>query len=82
MQMLWRGHWSIENKLHYVRDVSMGEARNQCHTGNAPHSMAAIRNALLALLRHYGWKCVPDAIRHFQASVTNTLAFIGAIPVQ
>lgn len=81
IQALWRGHWSIENKLHYVRDVSMGEDSNQCHTGNTPQAMAAIRNALLGLIRHSRtWRSVPDALRHFQASVPAALAFIGAVP--
>ncbi|MFF5207014.1 hypothetical protein [Streptosporangium sp. NPDC000396] len=31
-----RGHWSIENRLHYVRDVTYGEDHSQAHTGNAP----------------------------------------------
>ncbi len=47
----WRGHWTIENRVHYVRDVSMGEDAHQMHTGNAPQALAALRNTLLKLLR-------------------------------
>jgi hypothetical protein len=31
-----RGHWGIENRLHYVRDVTMGEDANRTRTGSGP----------------------------------------------
>lgn len=51
-----RGHWSIENKVHYVRDVTMGEDASQAHVGNTPQAMAALRNALIGLVRRAGWQ--------------------------
>ena len=33
---LWRGHWSIENQVHWVRDVTFDEDRRQVRTGAAP----------------------------------------------
>lgn len=39
-----QGLWGIENKLHWVRDVSFDEDRSQVRTGNAPHVMATLRN--------------------------------------
>ena len=36
---LWRGHWSIENRRHYVRDVTLGEDACQMHTGQAPQAL-------------------------------------------
>ena len=44
---LWRGHWSIENRSHYVRDETLGEDRGQMHRGQAPQALAALRNGLL-----------------------------------
>ena len=38
-----RGHWKIENQLHWVRDVTFGEDLSQARTGTGPHVMAAIR---------------------------------------
>jgi hypothetical protein len=38
-----RGHWTIENRLHYVRDVTWGEDASQVRTGNAPRTMAGLR---------------------------------------
>ena len=42
-----RGHWGIENRLHYVRDVTLGEDASQVRTGAAPQVMAALRNVVL-----------------------------------
>ena len=39
-----RGHWGIENGLHYVKDVTMGEDRSTIHADNGPKIMAALRN--------------------------------------
>lgn len=60
---LWRGHWAIENRLHYVRDVTFGEDASQVRSGAAPQVMAALRNAALALLRHAGVTNVAAAVR-------------------
>jgi predicted transposase YbfD/YdcC len=60
---LWRGHWTIENRLHYVRDVTFGEDASQVRTGGAPQALAALRNAALALLRHAGVTNVAAAVR-------------------
>jgi len=49
-----RGHWGIENKLHWVRDVTLDEDRCQVRTGAAPQAFAALRNLALALLRRSG----------------------------
>ncbi len=78
LEQLWRGHWAIENKVHRVRDVTMGEDANQTHTGTAPHALAALRNAVLNLFRQQGWTNIADAFRHYGASVGSALALIGA----
>lgn len=67
LEHLWRGHWTIENKVHYVRDVSLGEDAAQSHTGDAAQALAALRNAVITLLRFEGWPCLPAAFRHFAA---------------
>jgi predicted transposase YbfD/YdcC len=79
-EQLWRGHWTIENRKHYVRDVTMGEDRNQMHTGDAPRVLATLRSGLLDLWRHQGWTNIADAIRDCAASLSRTLALIGAVP--
>jgi hypothetical protein len=49
-----RGHWSIENRTHYVRDVTLGEDASRVRQGSGPQVLAAVRNAALGLLRHWG----------------------------
>jgi predicted transposase YbfD/YdcC len=39
-----RGHWGIENGLHHVRDVTLGEDACRVRSGNAPQLLAAARN--------------------------------------
>lgn len=50
-----RGHWRIENQLHWVRDVVMNEDRNTTRTGILPQVQAALRNLTLTLLRKSGF---------------------------
>jgi predicted transposase YbfD/YdcC len=77
LERLWRGHWVIENKVHYVRDETMGEDRGQMRRGNAAQALAALRNGLLSLLRSQGVTQVADALRHHGSSVEEALALIG-----
>jgi len=74
---LWRGHWTIENRLHYVRDVSFGEDAGHAAQGATAHALAALRNGLLMLFRHARWPSVPDALAHYGASVARAVALIG-----
>jgi predicted transposase YbfD/YdcC len=59
-----RGHWSIENKLHWVRDVTYDEDRCQIRTGTGPQVMAALRNAAISALRLAGVTNIAAANRH------------------
>ena len=77
VEALWRGHWGIENKVHYVRDVTLGEDAGQVHVGQAPHALAALRNGILNLLRSQGVASIADALRHYGASVHRTFELIG-----
>ena len=49
-----RGHWGIENRGHWVRDVTFDEDRSQIRTGAAPQMMADLRNLVIALVRRAG----------------------------
>jgi hypothetical protein len=60
-----RGHWGIENKTHYVRDVTMDEDRCQVRSGAAPEVFAACRNLALALLRRAGHENIAAAQRTY-----------------
>ncbi len=51
---LVRGHWHIENRLHYVRDVTFGEDRSHLRSGAAPQVLAALRNLAITLIHRTG----------------------------
>ena len=59
-----QSHWEIENRLHWVRDVTFDEDRSQIRTGNAPRIMAALRNTVITLLRLDGHQNIAAALRH------------------
>jgi predicted transposase YbfD/YdcC len=82
LEHLWRAHWTIENRSHYVRDETLGEDRCQVWVGAAPQALAAIRNSLITLLRHKGWTNIADALRHYGASVHSVLTLLDAVPVR
>ena len=58
-----RGHWGIENKVHWVRDVTFGEDGSPVRTGAAPEVLAACRNVVTALLRRAGYHNIAAALR-------------------
>ena len=74
-----REHWEIENKVHYVRDVTYDEDRCRIRTQNGPRMMASIRNLAISISRLMGFKYLPDAIRHFTfcSSRKQTMALWG-----
>ena len=77
IERLWRGHWTIENPVHYVRDVTFGEDAGHAAQGNTAHVLAAVRNGLLMLFRSAHWRSIPDALAHYGASVARAFALIG-----
>ena len=74
---IWRGHWGIENRLHYVRDVTMREDASQVRTGSAPEVMAALRNVVVGLLRWAGAANIAAALRHYSYQPKEALAILG-----
>lgn len=74
-----RGHWGIENRLHYVRDVTMGEDASRIRTGAAPQVLAALRNVVLNLLHHQGTTNVAARLREIGWQGT-ALHLLGLVP--
>ncbi len=60
-----RGHRGIENRLHWVRDVTLGEDACQVRAGAPPRIMAAPRNTVIGLPRGAGWSNLAAARRHY-----------------
>lgn len=80
LQALWRGHWTIENRVHHVRDRTFGEDGCQVWRGAGPQVLAALRNAVLSVLRSRGWTNISDALRHYGASALRALQLITEPP--
>ena len=73
---LIRGHWEIENRLHWVRDVTFDEDRCQVRSGAAPQVMAALRNTAIALLRCLGATNIAAALRTHAGHPDRALALV------
>ena len=73
-----RGHWHIENKLHWVRDVTYQEDKSLVRTGNAPRVMASLRSLAISLLRLDGRLNIAAANRHHARDPQRTLKLLLA----
>ena len=63
-----RGHWEIENRVHYVRDVAYDEDRSRVRTGRMPRNLACLSNAAISIVRMRGeFRHQPEAHRHYAA---------------
>jgi len=58
-----RGHWGIENRLHWVRDETFGEDRCRVRLESAPQILAGIRNLAINWLRSQGIGTIAEALR-------------------
>lgn len=74
-----RGHWSIENKSHYVRDTAYDEDRQQIRRKNGPRIMATLRNIAIGLLRLAGYQNITSALRQMAANHRHACAFLGVM---
>lgn len=72
-----RGHWSIENRSHWVRDVTFDEDRSQVRSGNIAQLMACFRNLVIGLFRFFGFSNIASTCRSFAANPWLALSFIG-----
>ena len=59
-----RGHWGIEDRLHWVRDLDWDEDRSQIRTASGPHIMASLRNLVITILRLTGAASIAAALRY------------------
>jgi hypothetical protein len=72
-----RGHWAIENRSHWVRDVTFDEDRSMVRRGSIPQVLAGVRNAALGLLRLAGHRNIAAAGRYYAAHPAEALALLG-----
>jgi predicted transposase YbfD/YdcC len=62
---LWRRHWWVENREHWVRDVVFGEDASTTRSGTAPEALAAFRNLAITLLHHWKRPDITAARQYF-----------------
>ena len=74
---LLRGHWHIENRLHWVRDVTYGEDTSRVRTGTTPHTMATLRNLAITALRITGTTNIAQALRAMARDIARPLTLLG-----
>lgn len=72
-----RGHWQIENRLHWVRDMTYGEDASRLRTGTAPRAMATLRNLAISALRTAGHTNIAAGLRHMARNPTRPLQLLG-----
>jgi predicted transposase YbfD/YdcC len=72
-----RDHWGIENRLHWVRDVTYGEDASRIRTGTAPRVMAGLRNLAISVLRLTGHTNIAAGLRHTARNHTRPLTLLG-----
>lgn len=75
----WRGHWGIENRVHWVRDVTLGEDASRIRTQAAPEVLAGLRNAAISLLRLCGATNIAEALRENLYHVHSLLTNLGIL---
>jgi predicted transposase YbfD/YdcC len=71
-----RGHWEIENKLHWVRDVTCQKDKSLVRTGDAPRVMATLRSLAISLLRLDGHTNIAAANRDHARDPQRTLRLL------
>ncbi len=75
-----RGHWGIENRLHWVRDVDLGEDASRIRTGKAPQVMAVLRNVAISLLGLLGYDSLIEGMRHFAYNAVEAVNLVTRRP--
>jgi predicted transposase YbfD/YdcC len=76
-----RGHWHIENRLHWVRDVTFAEDHSQIRTGHGPAVMAVLRNLAISVHRRHGAANIAAATRHTSRHPSRTLPLLLQVKI-
>ncbi len=79
---LTRGHWGIENGLHYRRDVTMAEDASRIRKGGAPQVMAAVRNSIVHVLSDVGASSLAAAMRTMGNCLSQALKLLGVPQIE
>lgn len=77
---LKRGHWQIENRLHRIKDVALGEDHSLIHCGQGPTVMALLRDAAVSLLHRAGVRQISARLRYHSQHPAAAVALLLAAP--
>jgi hypothetical protein len=72
-----RGHWTIENKVYWVRDVTFREDSSRVRTGSRPRVMATLRNLAIGLIRQAGYTGIAAIIRKIKHDPALLITILG-----
>jgi predicted transposase YbfD/YdcC len=79
---LVRGHWEIENGVHYVKDVALGEDRSTIRKGHGPSVMAILRDTVVNVLHRAGWRTIAERLRYYSGNLHAALTLLGIPLIQ
>ncbi|NES25846.1 MAG: transposase [Symploca sp. SIO3E6] len=71
-----RGHWGIENRLHWVKDVVLNEDLSTIHMGDAPANISVVRAIVLNVLRRNGYDSITTAQRFLSNDIDKLLILL------
>ncbi|ABW12233.1 transposase IS4 family protein [Parafrankia sp. EAN1pec] len=74
---LIRGHWGIENEIHYPRDTAWREDANQTRTGNSPHTLASFRNLAIGIIRRNGIRKIKETLEYIAGDRDRVLPLLA-----
>lgn len=72
-----RSHWGIENRSHYIRDMTFDEDRQQVRSKTGTQMLACLKNFAISIIRLVGGKNIASMTRAFAASSAAVLAILG-----
>ncbi len=75
VQLRRRAHG--RDRLHYVKDVTLGEDRSLVHKGNGPSIMAILRDTVVSVLNRAGWRTIAERLRFYSGNAHAALALLG-----
>ncbi len=77
-----RGHWGIENRLHWVKDVVLEEDSSRMRQGHAPANLSIIRSLAIAILRYNGYASITTAMRMIGHNLEQIFRLLGKVAHQ
>lgn len=72
-----RDHWSIENRLHWVKDVTLNEDKNRIKTGGIARNISIIKSIMMNIYRSNGYESIKFAIEIFANKPEESLLLIS-----